>query len=371
MSDQRKTSGFETGPETGLIVTDVYDGKTINDENNKSSGSTGSKSTSLTDAGLTPTQAKEYEGSYSANDVKEIKKDLPAGVPVKDVIKKDSSKEELKSTIKRIRASIPPSKFQDLTSADLTFLISKTGEITSSAILKNPDLSLDDLKNANGIDYAVLTAGAVLSIRTLMGKSNTGGILGIIAGTKVPDIFKELALGSILDIAAEYGLEGVVGALITIIGENLPSQDRTQTVITILRSFRFSKKPVITELSAGETKLISEISDFFDLGSDVTEITTELISNAVYDEEYPSNAEQAKKMIDTLFKLDSKWMKAKREGTDRPSLRYFYHASRDAEKALLLDDRTYHAAAVFLGQKRVRPTSWRIVANQKYPNIYA
>lgn len=375
MAEEFKASSFATGPDSGADVSDVYDASAIQAINTTTSAQV-TTSNSYTD--LTPMQAAgrgigtvgTATNAADAAALKEANSVLPAKVKLKDILSGDMSIADAVATTKRIKGTAPSNVYSGLSGEDLGFLINQSDKLTTTALLKDKKLTSEDLKNANGVDYVVLAALGVFTIRQAMQKRNDTLLMSIIGGTKLPSLFKDAVLESILDMAAEYGLEGVVSSLFEIIGENLPKAKRSQTVRSLLSGFRFSTKPVVTELSAGERSLIVSATDFFNVGGTTADVIEEIIGVAVYEEEYPSKKEQASRLITTLGKIDGRWDTGLRSGETESRLDNFRYASSDARKALLMDERTIIPMSVYLSQ-RVYPISWRPIARQKYPRLYA
>lgn len=368
-------SAFESGPSNSATVEDVYDGGGIAGLNIDSgaASSTGSFglpagkiSETLSDPNIATIQRKEGKGL--ADIVKDTTKKLPPNASLGDVLLSNSLS-DIYVNADRIGSSVSPAALSNMDSADFSFLLGETGKMTDSVLAKDGSLSLEDLvDNGTGVDYAVTAAVGVFAINQAMGRKSPG-IIGLIGKTALPDIFKDAAMESILDLAADYGLEGVVSSLFDIIEEKLSPAKKKETVERLLRKFRWATEPVITELSTAERSLIESGADFLGLDKTTTNVVAEVIEGAVYEESYPNKGEQAKTLVNTLNKIDKNWYKAKRNGETIYLLDKFRFASRDAREALAIDDRTREPYAVQLAHN-ARPHSWRRGIRKYYPHIY-
>lgn len=370
--EELKPSTFSTSPDESLDVVDVYDGGGIAGLNTDIP-SGGSKSGGF--AGLSPMQSVEARGigtsggAYSPAALKEAKGALPPKVNLKDVLTGKNKLSDVIVGARRIKDTLPARDFNAFTGDDLNFLINETSNMTKSVLAKDGLLTLADLKSANGADYAVLAAAGVFSIRKAMGKQDTSGLMGLIGKTKLPALFKESAMASILGIAAEYGLEKVVSSLFDIIGERLPKEKKKQTVQQLLRGFRFSNKPVVTQLSSGEKSLIASASDFFNVGKDTAKVFEAIIGREVNSVNFPTKEEQAVQLINTLYKIDKNWNTTTRNGVAVHSLDNYRFASSDAIKALKMDERTIVGISIQAGHG-VKPESWKAVSKRNYRHLY-
>lgn len=370
--EELKPSTFSTSPDESLDVVDVYDGGVIAGLNTDIP-SGGSKSAGI--AGLNPMQSVEARGigtsggAYSPAALKEAKGALPPKVNLKDVLTGKNKLSDVIVGARRVKDTLPARDFNAFTGDDLNFLINETSNMTKSVLAKDGLLTLADLKSANGADYAVLAAAGVFSIRKAMGKQDTSGLMGLIGKTKLPALFKESAMASILGIAAEYGLEKVVSSLFDIIGERLPKEKKKQTVQQLLRGFRFSNKPVVTQLSSGEKSLIASASDFFNVGKDTAKVFEAIIGREVNSVNFPTKEEQAVQLINTLYKIDKNWNTTTRNGVTVHSLDNYRFASSDAIKALKMDERTVVGISIQAGHG-VKPESWKAVSKRNYRHLY-
>lgn len=370
--EELKPSTFSTSPDESLDVVDVYDGGGIAGLNTDIP-SGGSKSGGI--AGLSPMQSVEARGigtsggAYSPAALKEAKGALPPKVNLKDVLTGKNKLSDVIVGARRVKDTLPARDFNAFTGDDLNFLINETSNMTKSVLAKDGLLTLADLKSANGADYAVLAAAGVFSIRKAMGKQDTSGLMGLIGKTKLPALFKESAMASILGIAAEYGLEKVVSSLFDIIGERLPKEKKKQTVQQLLRGFRFSNKPVVTQLSSGEKSLIASASDFFNVGKDTAKVFEAIIGREVNSVNFPTKEEQAVQLINTLYKIDKNWNTTTRNGVTVHSLDNYRFASSDAIKALKMDERTVVGISIQAGHG-VKPESWKAVSKRNYRHLY-
>lgn len=369
--EELKPSTFSTSPDESLDVVDVYDGGGIAGLNTDIP-SGGSKSGGI--AGLSPMQSVEARGigtsggAYTPAALKEAKSTLPPKVNLKDVLTGKNKLSDVIIGARRVKDTLPARDFNAFTGDDLNFLINETSNMTKSVLAKDGLLTMADLKSANGADYAVLAAAGVFSIRKAMGKQDTSGLMGLIGKTKLPALFKESAMASILDIAAEYGLEKVVSSLFDIIGERLPKEKKKQTVQQLLRGFRFSNKPVVTQLSSGEKSLIASASDFFNVGKDTAKVFEAIIGREVNSVNFPTKEEQAVQLINTLYKIDKNWNTTTRNGVTVHSLDNYRFASSDAIKALKMDERTVVGISIQAGHG-VKPESWKAISKRNYRHL--
>ena len=370
--EELKPSTFSTSPDESLDVVDVYDGGGIAGLNTDIP-SGGSKSGGI--AGLSPMQSVEARGigtsggAYTPAALKEAKGALPPKVNLKDVLTGKNKLSDVIVGARRVKDTLPARDFNAFTGDDLNFLINETSNMTKSVLAKDGLLTVADLKSANGADYAVLAAAGVFSIRKAMGKQDTSGLMGLIGKTKLPALFKESAMASILGIAAEYGLEKVVSSLFDIIGERLPKEKKKQTVQQLLRGFRFSNKPVVTQLSSGEKSLIASASDFFNVGKDTAKVFEAIIGREVNSVNYPTKEEQAVQLVNTLYKIDKNWNTTTRNGVTVHSLDNYRFASSDAIKALKMDERTVVGISIQAGHG-VKPESWKAISKRNYRHLY-
>lgn len=373
-----KPTTFSTGPNDSLVVADVYDSSSLIDINTDVGG-IGDSGGSLLDAGLPPAglgqTAVSGEFANKARDlgkspidlIKEIKRDLPSGASMSDVLKSNKLS-DLATATGNLKKGAPGGILAGLNGDDVGFLLSSSSVLTASVLSKNKNLSLSDLQDANGADYAVLGAVALLGIRGAMGKRDSGGLMGIIADAKLPAMFRDAGLDIILDMAAEYGLGDVALSLMGVIGDRSKPKRKT-TIRKLLAGFRYSDKPVVTEVSKNERSLITSVAGYFGVDETQSNVLAELIEIGVYDATYLNKREQSKKFVDALYNIDSRWNTAIRNGETISLLDNYRYASKDAIEALVLDERTIHG--ILLQKDRsISPSTWAKTARIWYPYIY-
>ena len=371
-----RASTFLSGPRESLAVEDAYDAPRFTELSEVVKRAV--PSASLSDLGIPPNKLfetsvdtdfrREIErgGRSLLETVRDIRTDLPKNASLGDILESNKLS-EVGVAIRRLSGSLPGGDFGNLNGEDLGFLIKQTNSLTSRILSGDSNLSIDDLKDANGVDYVVAAAVGIMTVRKAMGKENRG-ILGILETTALPAMLRDGALDSLLDIAAEFGLEDVVSSLFEMIGERAKKK-KEPTIRRLLANFRYSNKPVVTELSSTNRSLLVSVSEMFGLSSANSNVLAEVVEASVYDEEYLTKEQQSINLVDTLYKVDSAWNTAKRNGEVIPKLDNYRFANASAEQALILDPRT-RIDMLIVNDRQLRPQTWQRVAGRWYPDIY-
>lgn len=374
-----KATTFNTGPNDSLVVADVYDSGSLLGINTDI-GVFGDSGGSLLDIGLPPAglaqtsigsdfakRAKSLGKSY-VDVIKDIQRDLPSQASLSDILK-NNKLSDLVISLSNLKKSTPGGLLAKLTGDDIGFLLASASTLTASVLSKNKNLTLADLQDATGADYAVMGAVALLGIRSAMGKRDSSGIMGIIEDMKLPAMFRDAGLDIILDLAAEHGLGDVAVALMNVIGDRAKPKRKT-TIRKLLSGFSYSDKPVVTEVSKNERSLITSVAGYFGVDETQSNVLAELIEVGVYDSRYLNKMEQSKKFVDSLYDVDSRWNTAIRAGEVVSLLDNYRYANKDAIQALVLDPRTTHGM-LLQKDRKITPSTWARTARTWYPYIYA
>jgi len=373
-----KPTTFSNGPSDSPKVADAYDPGSVFGFNVDLSSSLGGGGFSI--PGLPPgkisetlldgdlTAALQRDNLTLADAIRNVKNDLPPNASLDDVLKSNSLSDVI-ATTKRLTETMDPSLIGSLAGDDVDFLIKETGKLTNSVIIRDGKLTLDNLKDASGFDYAVTAAVGVYVVKKAMTSEGREDLLGMIAGTKLPSLLQNAAMDSIMDLAAEYGLEDVVSSLIDVIGDRMTNEKRTQTAKELLKGFKYSDKPVITSLSTSEKSLITDTAEFFGASSAFANLIGETAEGLTEEKSYPTKAQQGAALIDALNKVDPNWNKAIRNGTTISKMDNYRYASRDAQTALAYDPRT-KVSFVTWKTRKYRPTDWKRLARKQYRRIY-
>lgn len=373
-----KPTTFSTSPNESLAVVDVYNSSALTGINvDVPDIGTGDDllSVGLPPAALSVTNVgSEFEkkakslGKTSADIVKDIIKNVPGKASLTDILKSNKLSDLIQS-LPSLNKSAPANLLAGLTGDDIGFILASSSSLTASVMSKNANLTLADLQNADGKDYAILGAVGLLAVRSAMGKRDNGGILGIIKDTKLPAMFRDAGLDVLVDVAASYGLGDVVTSILDIVGDRAKPK-RKLFVKKVLIGFKFSDKPVITEVSKNERNLITSVAEYFGANDVQSNVLAELIEVGKYDETFYNKKEQSKRLVDSLYKIDRNWNTSRRNGETIRLLDNYRHASPDAREALLLDDRTMHDM-VIQHDLSIVPRNWEPTARIWYPHIYA
>ena len=374
-----KKDTFSTKAYDGIVVEDAYSSKAL-EEVNRDTPSVKVKS-GLLDEGIPPKKVHETEhdpvlqqtakkeGKSLVEATRDIVNDLPREAKLGDILKNNKIS-EVGIAIRRITGSLPGGDIGSLSDLDLNYLIRQTNGLTEKILNKDGNLTLDDLKDANGFDMVVGGAVALLVIRQAMGKGSVreNELFESIAGTNFPTFLKNAGIDAIIDIAGEFGLADVAAALFEIADERAKPKIKG-TIQSLLSNFRFTDKPIITEVSKGERSLIASAAEFFGANETESNLISEIVEIARYDEEYVSKPDQAKKFIDNLYRIDKNWNLAKRNGAVVKNLDNYKYANRWAIEALLTDERT-RADILIHRDRRLKNRTWGEIATDWYPAIY-
>lgn len=374
----RRTSFQTTPKKTKAEPVEVFRSGSLNNVNNVGTAKTPETSTQEF-AGLPSVKIKETkedkgfleklkkEGKSVADAVREVKNTLPPDASMKDILQSNKLS-EVGVALKRLQGSFPGGSLGELNGEDLNFLLGKTNSLTKKLLSRDKSLKLEDLKNASGTDLAVGTAVGLFYVRQALGKNNDSGVWKVIGNTKIPSMLRDTALNEIVDLASESGRGDVVKALIGITQEQSTPQ-RQKTIKTLLRNFKFSDRPVVTELSKSSLNLIVSAGEFFGLNKSNANALGEIIESKVYKEEWVEKPEQAKRLIDSLYEIDPRWNNAVINGQVFSVLDNYQWASPDAAIALLGDKRT-RAAYLIYKDRRPAKQSWKYIARKWNRNIY-
>lgn len=275
---------------------------------------------------------------------------LPKGLNLKD-LGSDLDLRTIADTLPRIKNTLSSGDYSSLGAEGLTTMIKDSSSLTKRILAGDSSLGLDDLTSGNGSDYAIMGAAGIYGVAALMGKNDGNNIFGILHKVKVPEMFADTALGMLVDKAAEYGLGDLVESLIGVVNDKYFAKSK-HTVRSLLSGFRYRDKVVVNTLSKNEKGLITSIGGVFGLNKDNQDAVIDILEQTVAAPKELDKEAQGKRFVDSLFKIDKKWLKGYRSGDPCLSLDLLRYCSRDALDALLRDERTIVAASVY---KTYRP----------------
>lgn len=306
-------------------------------------------------------------GETLASKAKETSSFMPRGMTMAK-LSKDLHFKQIASVLPRVYSSIKSGDLNSLTAEGLSTIIGDTDSLTARVLAGDSSLSLNDLKDANGTDYAVLGAVAIYGIASVMGKNDGSDIFDILEKTGIPIMFRESALGMLIDKAAEYGLGDVVSGLFDVLNERYFAKPK-ENIRSLLKGFRFKNKVIVSQVTKSEKGLVTSIGEALGLSEDNSSLITDIIIDELAPDKVLDKRDQAKRLIDNLYKIDKHWLDGNRGPDASYKLDILEAASKDAIVALTMDERTLIPASVKLTFK-LKKSPWRSIMRVWHKDVY-
>lgn len=363
-----KPTSMQRGHDSSLEVTDAYDSGSLSGLN-VDSGPLGGSVPSLPELPEAQMVDTTLDTGLSASEInsriKDAKKGLPSNIELSSVLKGGGDYAKSLSAVGAIKDNLSPSQLTSMDLDDFRTLVADTSKMTDIVSGKSSPFS----GSGNIAGMAVTAAAGVLSVRQAMKELDSGNILKTLKSTTIPNLLFEAGMESVLDIAAEYGLQDVAEAIFDIIKERLTPAKRKLTIRGQLSGFRFRTVPEITEISKGEQSFIRAVGDFAGLAPEQSDFATKLVVRETTKIELLSREDQAKNLVRLLKKIDKDWNRCIRNGQKIPLLDLYRYASADARTALLMVDET-RTDMLLVKDRKLKPEGFSNIVPKWHPLYY-